>query len=71
MLDSDDIARLTATPARTVRWRLARWHDLGDGAVERVARPRGGWRYRVSLAAYAARLGVDAADLVAQVAEAA
>lgn len=62
VLDSDDIARLTATPARTVRWRLARWHDAG-GPVQRVSRKGGGWRYLVAVEAYAARLGLRADDV--------
>lgn len=61
MLTSDDIAKLTATPLRTVRWRLARWHDAG-GPVQRVARKGGGWRYSVSVEAYAARLGLRVDD---------
>lgn len=64
MLDSDDIARLTATPARTVRWRLARWHEQG-GPVSRVARRGGGWRYSVRAEDYAARLGLSVDDVLA------
>lgn len=64
MLDSDDIARLTATPARTVRWRLARWHDKG-GPVLRVARKGGGWRYSVRAEDYAERVGLDVGDVLA------
>jgi len=70
LLRSSDIARATATPERTVRHRLMRWHAQG-GPVTRVARPAGGWQYSVSLEDYARRVGLDVDLVRATLAEAA
>lgn len=69
-ITSANIARLTGHPARTVRYRLQRWHERGDGAVEREARPGGGWQYSVALDAYARRVARDPDELRAALAAA-
>lgn len=65
LLTTDDIARLTGTPARTVRERLARWRREGAPVVRA---PRGGrgqppWAMRAE--DYARRIGVDLETLAA------
>lgn len=70
VLRSSDIARATATPERTVRHRLQRWHEQG-GPVTRIARPSGGWQYAVALEDYARRVGLDVDVFRASLAEAA
>lgn len=67
-LTSDDIARVTATPERTVRYRLAKWRAEG-GPVTKVARPCGGLAWAAPLDAYCARVGLDAATVRAALAE--
>jgi len=65
LLTTDDIARLTGTPVRTVRDRLARWRRAGAPVIRA---PRGGrgqppWAMRVE--DYAARVGLDVETLTA------
>lgn len=71
LLTVDDIARLTRSPARTIRARLAAWRDEG-GPVVTLARPtRGRPPLAVALDAYAARVARDPDELRAALAEAA
>lgn len=69
LLTVDDIARLTRSPARTIRARLAAWRAEG-GPVVTIARPtRGRPPLAVHLDAYAARVARDPAELRAALAE--
>lgn len=69
-LTADDIARLTGTPLRTVQYRLSRWHarDVQAGRTPVVTSSSragvGGVRWSVPLAAYCARVGLDADDVL-------
>lgn len=63
LLTTDDIARLTGSPARTIRARLAAWREEG-GPVVRVRRAGPGRPpLAVALEDYARRVGRDPDEL--------
>lgn len=61
-LTAEDIARLTCTPVRTVRDRLARWRRAGAAVI---ALPSRGGRPPLGIARedYARLVGIDPAHL--------
>lgn len=71
LLTVDDIARLTRSPARTIRARLAAWRAEGGPVVTLVRQKRGRPPLAVHLDAYAARVARDPDELRAALAEAA
>lgn len=71
LLTTDDIARLTGTPVRTVRARLAAWRDAGGPVVRAATGSRGQPPLAVALEDYARRVARDPDELRAALAEAA
>lgn len=65
LLTTDDIARLTGTPARTVRERLARWRREGAPVVRVPHGGRGQPPWGMRAEDYARRIGVDLEMLAA------
>lgn len=68
LLTTDDIARLTGAPVRTVRARLAAWRDAGGPVVRAATGTRGQPPLAVALEDYAARVARDPAELRAELA---
>lgn len=71
LLTVEDIARLTRSPARTIRARLAAWRDEGGPVVTLARRTRGRPPLAVHLDAYARRVARDPDELRAALTEAA
>lgn len=71
LLTTHDIARLTSTPVRTVRARLAAWRAAGGPVVRARTGERGRPPLAVALEDYALRVARDPAELRAELAEAA
>lgn len=66
LLTTDDIARLTGTPVRTVRARLASWRDAGGPVVRAQRGGRGQPPLAVALEDYARRVARDPDELRAE-----
>lgn len=68
LLTTDDIARLTGSPARTIRARLAAWREEGGPVVRAPTGSRGQPPLAVALEDYARRVGRDPDELRAALA---
>lgn len=65
VLTAEDIARVTGSPLRTVRARLARWRRAGGPVVDVRHGGRGRPAMAVRAEDYARRIGVDLETLAA------